>query len=286
MMTLPHFPTPKWLGAFLLAALATSVLTAQQSPAQPAPGSLEDQQVRVQITELGLLRTLIMISPDSADVEGQVRQKFVDRDFEVYTDAEQPEGRVTSADMRAAGEAENADLVVYARIVEDRQRSNASGFRLFEATASVQVFNRLTGREVASKQVRANGVRHPDAVDARRSAREKAMEQAAHQAIEASLAGAHKILVHHAVIVNVFSDSGLLAIMEYMGKMQGIYHVKRLSFDRRTNEALIEIIGAPQSQTFWRAYLEKLPKTKVNVQVTPNDKLHNKYPDWFLPPAK
>lgn len=282
MMMLPRFLSPKWLGAFFAAALAASVLPAQK----PAPGSLEDQQIRVQITELGLLRTLLMISPEAADVEGQVRQKFVDRDFEVYTDAQQPEGRVTSADMRAAGEAENADLVVYARIVEDRQRSNASGFKLYEATASVQVFNRLTGREVASKEVRANGVRHPDAVDARRSAREKAMDLAAQQAIEASLAGAHKILVHQAVIVNVFSESGLLAIMEYMGKMQGIYNVKRVSFDRQTNEALIEIVGAPQSQTFWRAYLEKLPKTKVNVQVTPNDKLHNKYPDWFLPPAK
>ena len=270
----------RWLGLICVGAVL-----AAPGAAQPAAPSLEDQQMRVQITELGLLRTLIVVSPDASDLSGRIRQKFVDRDYEVYTDAREIEGQVTSAQMRAAGEAENADLVVYARLVDDRLRSNASGFKLYEATAAVQVFNRLTGREVVSKEVRAKGLRTPDDFDARRSAREKAMDAAATEAIEASLAKAHKILVHHAVIVNVFSENALLAIMEYMGKMQGVYHVKRLDFDRRTNEALIEIVGEPRSQTFWRAYLEKLPKTKVNVQVTPNDKLHNKYPDWFLPPA-
>jgi hypothetical protein len=29
-----------------------------------------------------------------------------------------------------------------------------------------------------------------------------------------------------------------------------------------------------------------MPKTKVNVQVTPNGALRNKYPSWFLPPAQ
>ncbi len=67
-----------------------------------------------------------------------------------------------------------------------------------------------------------------------------------------------------------------------VGKMDGVYHVKRKSFDRQTNEALIEIIGAPHSETFWRAYLEKLPKTKVNFRLTPNDEIRTKYPSWFL----
>lgn len=280
MMSFTRFLPRRWLGLICVGAVL-----AVPGVAQTAAPSLEDQQMRVQITELGLLRTLIVVSPDAADLSGRIRQKFVDRDYEVYTDAQEIGGQVTSAQMRAAGEAENADLVVYARLVDDRLRSNASGFKLYEATAAVQVFNRLTGREVVSKEVRAKGMRTPDDFDARRSAREKAMDAAATEAIEASLAKAHKILVHHAVIVNVFSENALLAIMEYMGKMQGVYHVKRLDFDRRTNEALIEIVGEPRSQTFWRAYLEKLPKTKVNVQVTPNDKLHNKYPDWFLPPA-
>ncbi len=281
MMIPNRFLTCKRLGTAAV-ALFFSCLLAAQGPED----SREDQQVRVQITELGLLRTLILMAPDSQDLAGQVRQQFVDRDYEVYTDAQRISGRVTSAQMREAGESENADLVVYARIVGDRRRSNASGFKLYEATAGVQVFNRLTGREVVSKEVRVSGTRHPDEIEARRSAREKAMERATREAIEGTLATAHKILVHHAVIVNVFSESGLLALMEYMGKMEGVYHVKRLEFDRQTNEALIEIIGEPRSQTFWRAYLEKLPKTKVNVQVTPNDSLHNKYPDWFLPPAQ
>ena len=143
----------------------------------------------------------------------------------------------------------------------------------------------MRGELLVTKTVRANGKRTTDEVDAKRSARESAITEAAHQAIERSLAKAHKVLVHEAVVVNVFSDSGLLAIMEYIGKMEGVYHVRRLSFDRETNEALLEIIGSPRSETYWRAYLEKMPKTKVNVQVTPNGALHHKYPAWFQPPS-
>lgn len=280
MMTHPLTRPTKWLSAFCALAVLAS------SSAQPAPGSPEDQQVRVQITEVGLLRTLVMVSADSRDLELRIRKKFTDRDFEVYTDANKPAGEVTSAQMRAAGEAENADLIVYARIKEDRLRSDASGMKLFEATAAVQMFNRVTGREIATEEVREKGLRHPDEVDARRSAREKAIDGAATNAIELLLSKAHRMMVYRAVVVNVFSEGGLLALMEYMGKMEGIYHVKRVDFDRKTNEALLEIIGTPRSQTYWRAYLEKMPKTKVNVQVTPNDKLRNNYPDWFLPPAK
>ena len=168
----------------------------------------------------------------------------------------------------------------------DRLKNRKEDFLLYEGEATVQIYSRVSGELLVTKTVRANGRRTSDEVEARRSAREKAVDDAATEAIERSLAKAHKILVHEAVIVNVFSDSGLLAIMEYIGKMQGVYHVKRLSFDRKTNEALVEIIGSPHSETVWRAYLEKMPKTKVNVQVTPNGALRNKYPAWFQPSSQ
>ena len=280
MMTQPRLLPLKWLGA-----LTSAVALAAVASAQPAPGSLEDQQVRVQITEVSLLRTQLLIDTNTTELTDRVLQALVDRDFEVYTDAQEVSGIVTSAQMRAAGEPEDAQLVVYAKVA-DEPDSERSGLKVYRATATVQVYSRLTGQPLVSKTVEALGARTAQDSRARRTAREKAIDQAAQQAIEGSLAKAHRILVHRAVIVNVFSESALLAIMEYMGKMEGVYHVKRVSFDRQTNEALIEVIGAPRSQTFWRAYLEKLPKTKVNVQVTPNDKLHNKYPDWFLPPVR
>lgn len=268
-MTFPGF-LPRWiLPALLGSALASA--SAQLS---------DDQQVRVQITELGLMRTLLLMENNSDDLEDNVAQQLVDKDFRVFPDSVAVGSRVSPEEMRAAGERANADLIVYAK-ASDRLKHNKSGFLLHEGEATVQVYSRVSGELLVTKTARANGKRTTDEVEAQRSARERAMDAAAREAIERSLSKAHKIIVHEAVIVNVFSDSALLAIMEYIGKMEGVYSVKRLSFDRRTNEALIEIIGAPHTDRVWRAYLEKLPKTKVNVQITPNGALRNKYPDWF-----
>lgn len=245
----------------------------------------DEQQVQVQITELGCLRTLLMMETGTVDLEDRLAQKLTELDFRVFPNAQTAAARVTSDQMKAAGEAANAELIVYAR-ASDRMKNAKADFKLHEGEAVVQIYSRVSGELLVSQTARADGRRTTDEVEAQRSAREAALDKASGQAIAKSLAKAHKILVHEAVIVNVFSDSALLAIMEYIGKMEGIYHVKRLSFDRKTNEALIEIIGSPRSETYWRAYLEKLPKTKVNVQVTPNGTLRNKYPSWFIPPGQ
>lgn len=252
----------------------------------PVVGSAQDEQtqMQVQITELGMLRTLMMMERESVDMEDNLAQRFTELDFRVFPEAVMTGPRVTSAQMKAAGEEANADLIVHARTT-DRVRGRKEDFVLHEGEAVVQIYSRVSGELLVSQTARANGRRTSDAFEARRSAREAALTKAADQAIARSLAKAHKILVHEAVIVNVFSEGALLAIMEYMGKMEGIYHVRRLSFDRATNEALIEIIGAPHAETTWRAYFEKLPKTRVNVQINPNDALRNKYPSWFQPPV-
>lgn len=278
-MTPSPFILLKRLGAVAALALSASTILAQIAASDP-------QAVRIQITEVGLLRTLVMVDESSGDLEPHVINALIARDFSVFQDAELYNGRVTSAVMSQAGERAEADLVVYAR-VEDRVKDKYGGTTVYEARAVVQAINRVNGETRAMQPTKwIAGQRSSKADRAQESARENAITQGVDAAVESILARAHKMMVHEAVIVNVFSDSALLAIMEYMGKMQGVYHVKRKSFDRQTNEALIEIIGEPQSQTYWRAYLEGLPKTKVNVQVTPNDKLHSKYPDWFLPPAR
>lgn len=109
------------------------------------------------------------------------------------------------------------------------------------------------------------------------------MDAASAAAIRNSLAQAHKILVYETLLVNVFRESALLALMEYLGKMEGVYHVRRRSFDRPNNEALIEVIGALQAETFWRAYLEGMPKPRVNFSLNPNAEVRSRYPSWFLP---
>lgn len=279
MMTPSPFLSLKRLGAVAALALSASIGLAQTAASDP-------QAVRVQITEVGLLRTLVMVDESSSDLEPHVINALLARDFSVFQDADLYNGRVTAAEMAAAGERAEADLVVYAR-VEDRVKDTYGGTTVYEARAVVQAINRVNGESRAMQPTRwIAGQRSSKPDRAQESARENAIVKGVDAAVDSILARAHKMMVHEAVIVNVFSESALLAIMEYMGKMEGVYHVKRKSFDRQANEALIEIIGEPRSQTFWRAYLEGLPKTKVNVQVTPNDKLHNKYPDWFLPPAR
>lgn len=278
-MTKPRFSPPIGIVALLAGLFVATVGWAQ------AAKSGVDQQVRVQITEIGCLRTLLLIDSDISDLENLISQQLTDVDFRVFPDASMTGSRATSEEMRVAGEKANADLVVFAT-AKDRLKNSKGEFLLHEGEATVQIYSRVTGELLVTKTARTNGKRTTDEVEAKRSARESALSDATHQAIERSLAKAHKVLVHEAVIVNVFSDSGLLAIMEYIGKMEGVYHVRRLSFDRKTNEALLEIIGSPRSETYWRAYLEKMPKTKVNVQVTPNGALHSKYPAWFQPPVQ
>ncbi|MDI1337980.1 MAG: hypothetical protein PSU94_17500 [Lacunisphaera sp.] len=278
-MTIPRFSLQSGFVTFLAGLLA---VTANLAVAQMASA---DQQVRVQITELGCMRTLLFIDANMSDLENRLAQQFTDVDYRVFPSAVMTGSRTTSDEMRAAGEKANADLVVFATVT-DRQKASKGDFVIYEGTATVQIYSRVSGELLVTKEVITDGKRTTDVVNAKRTARANAVIEAAHQAIEGSLAKAHKVLVHEAVVVNVFSDGGLLAIMEYIGKMEGVYHVRRLSFDRKTNEALLEIIGSPRSETYWRAYLEKMPKTKVNVQVTPNGALHNKYPAWFQPPSQ
>ena len=63
MMTQPRLLPLKWLGA-----LTSAVALAAVASAQPAPGSLEDQQVRVQITEVSLLRTQLLIDTNTTEI--------------------------------------------------------------------------------------------------------------------------------------------------------------------------------------------------------------------------
>jgi hypothetical protein len=241
-----------------------------------------DPQIGVQITELGLMRALLVLDESARESEDRIAQHLTEVDFRLTPAPRLTSGRMTPAAMREMAAAEDADLILYAR-ASTRALASMQDFRLYEGEATTQIWVATTGELIASTTERTRGVRSTDDFAARRSARERAVDAAAAAAIRNSLAKAHKILVHEAVLVNVFSESALLALMEYMGKMEGVYHVRRRSFDRQNNEALIEIIGAPQSETFWRAYLEGMPKTRVNFSLNPNAEIRNRYPSWFLP---
>jgi len=88
-------------------------------------------------------------------------------------------------------------------------------------------------------------------------------------------------IVERVVLLNVASESALLAIMEYLERANGVREVKRVALDRKAAEALLEVIVEADAQTAWRAYLENLPKSRVNLSnETTNDRLRKSYPDW------
>lgn len=255
---------------------ATSAPLTESAPADLAP--------RMQVTEMSCLRTLLVLDASSQAAEARLRQRLTEYDFRIFPAPRLVTGSPPPQEMAALGREAGADLVLHAAATT-RELPPLDGFQIFEGESTVQIFSRVSGELLVSQTARAKGKRTSDPVEARRSALEKAIDQAAGEAVRHSLARSHKILVHEAVLTHVYSESGLLALEEYIARMDGVYHVRRLQFDRARNEALIEIIGAPHSETFWRAYLEKMPKTKIDVRLHPNQPLRDKYPDWFRPPA-
>ena len=104
-------------------------------------------------------------------------------------------------------------------------------FQLFEGEATVQIFSPLSGEMMVSYTSRGTGTRSVDALDAERSAVEKALDDATKVAISRGLQKSRKILVHRAIVKDVKDQDRLLTIMNYMASMKGVYHVRQLSFD-------------------------------------------------------
>lgn len=284
-MKMPRLPVSIPVGLRRWSLVALVGLLPTTGPAQPSLATEAAQDavaVRIQVTELGLMRALLLLDESAMPAEDRLAEVLTAVDFRLTPAALPAQGRLTPARVREIADREDANLVLYAK-TKTRELSAWEDFRIFEGEATTQVWIATTGELVASKTERVKGVRSTDPAAAERSAVERSLDVVAAEVVQASLVKAHKLLAHEAVLVNVFSESALLAIMEYIGKMDGVYHVRRKSFDRRTNEALIEIIGAPHSETFWRAYLEDMPKTQVNFALTPNQEVRNKYPSWFLP---
>jgi hypothetical protein len=266
-----------------LLAAAAAACAATAAIAQSAA----DQQARVQVTEVGLLRALVMVDEDSTDMQQRLVAALVNRDFRVFEAPQFAPAGINTQDMKAAGEAEDAEIVIHASI-EDEVADQTGGSYRYSARGKVRIVNRVTGQTLAaSPDEDVYGGRSNNQDRARRDARRKASDVAITATVERVLASAHKMMVYELVLVNVFTESQLLAQMEDIARMQGVYSVRRRSFDRDTNEAKIEIVSSPREENFWRAWVEtKVRKAKVNIQINPNDAVRNKYPDWFLPPAR
>jgi hypothetical protein len=242
----------------------------------------------VQITELGCMRAVFAFDPAAAVFETRVTEAFSDADFRVFSKGVIFEKRPEPAALHKMANDRYADLVVFTS-VSGREKPALGRQKQVEAEAVVQVYNPLSEELLVSQTVRKEGERHVDAEVAARSAFEGAIAEAIKGAIIKTLEKAHKILVHEAQLKGVEDHKHLLEIMEYTARLKGVYHVRQMSFDKSTGLALVEIIAAPQTESFWRAYLEKLPRREhwiidvQHVKIVRNNELHRKNPDWLSP---
>ncbi len=235
----------------------------------------------VQITEIGMMRALLVLDSKAIDSQKVIAQRLSDSDFRVFPSATEAGSTVSMDEMKDLGQKNKADLVIYAT-VSTRLKNKLGDFELYEGESTVQVYSPVTGEMMVTDTVRANGERNIDEIEAERSARENTLDAATKSVVVKMLDKAQKMLVHEAVITGVYNDNQLLAIMEYMGEMQGVYGVRQVSFDRDNKIGVIDIIGNPRSETYWRAYLEKMPKAKIiKVEVIANPEIRKKYPSWF-----
>jgi hypothetical protein len=262
------------------------------SEKQSAPESrdeadfLKSVKAGVQITELGCMRATFVFDEKAAAFETQVTEAFSDADFRVFSKGNNIQGRIEPKALHEIGNDRYADLVIYTTI-SGREKPSLGRLKLFEAEATIQVYNPMSEELLVSKTVRQQGERHADEVVALRTATEGAISSATKEVILKTLEKAHKILVHEAQLKGVQDNQHLLEIMEYTAKLKGVYHVRQMTYDKSTGLAVIEIIGAPQTESFWRAYLNNLPKREKwiidvkHIRIVQNEKLRQKNQDWL-----
>ncbi|MBL9133534.1 MAG: hypothetical protein JNG86_20150 [Verrucomicrobiaceae bacterium] len=264
-----------------------------QKPAEnkPSPEAraeadfLKSLKEGVQITELGCMRATFVFDAKAEAFETRVIEAFSNADFRVFSKGNVVEGRVEPKALHEIGNDRYADLVVYTN-VSGREKPKLGPLNLVEAEAVVQVYNPMSEELLVSHTARKDGERHVDPEVALRSAFETAIDAAVKEAIVKTLEKAHKILVHEAQLKGVQDHQHLLEIMEYTAKLKGVYHVRQMTYDKATGLAVIEIIGAPQTESFWRAYLNNLPKrekweiTVKHIRIQQNEPLRKKNPAW------
>lgn len=239
----------------------------------------------VQITELGCMRATFVFDEKAAPFETQVTEAFSDADFRVFSKGNIIKGRPEPKALHEIGNDRHADLVIHTTI-SGREKPKLGNLHLFEAECTMQVYNPMSEELLVSETARVDGKRHADEITALRSASESAVAAATKELITKTLEKAHKILVHEAQLKGVQDHQHLLEIMEYTAKLKGVYHVRQMTYDKTTGLAVIEIIGAPQTESFWRAYLNNLPKREKwtidvkHVRIIQNEPLRKKNPGW------
>jgi|GEM_PF-1119396 len=242
----------------------------------PATRPIDDTQAikeGVQITEIGSMRALFVFAQGSEHVETRVTEAFSNVDFRVFPSPVIVKGRIAPQELQKIGNERYADMVVFTKLTSE-EKAQLGSLHRFEVEASVQVYNPMSGELMASTTVLSTDeakkegklLTHADPKTAERMATNVALDAAMKETIVKSLEKAHKMFVYEAQLRGVVDHQHLLDIMNYTAKLQGVYHARQISYDKSSGVAVLEIIGAPQVEPYWRAYLDNLPKHEVILQ--------------------
>jgi hypothetical protein len=225
------------------------------------PKAVPEKETReaVQVTELGLMRTLVVFDEGiDASLVKIVNQRLSDAHFRVFESAQ----RVTSADtdtLKAMGEKARADLVLHASVTA-REKKKFGDFSLYEGEATVKILSPVNGELMVTHTDRATGVRKVDEVEAKRSATENVLNAVVKEAATKALEKSDKIIVYEVEISKVPNNLHILRIKDHIAKLQGVYHVRDISYDPATQIAVLEVQGSPKMLTFIKAHIENMPR--------------------------
>lgn len=253
----------------------------------------------VQITEVGSMRALFVFAKGAEHLETRVTEAFSNVDFRVFPSPVVVEGRIDPTMLQKIGNERYADMVVFTKLGVEKKPSLGSMHR-FEVEAIVQICNPMSGELMVSTTVLSSEeakkqkkiLAHADPITAERLATNIALDAAVKETITKALEKAHKLFVYEARLDLVLDHQHLLDILNYTAKLEGVYHVRQISYDKQSGVAVIEIIGAPQAETYWRAYLNNLPKHEIILQkgykpvIKLNPELRKKHGIEFGDPTK
>jgi hypothetical protein len=271
-----------------LLAAAVAACAATAAFAQSSSASAAAQGARVlEVREMSLLRALVMVDEGSTDMQQRLVGALVNRNFRVFEAPQFVSAGINTQDMKAAGEAQGAEIVIHASVTDEVADQTSGSYR-YSAIANVRVINRVNGQTLAiSPDEETYGGRSANQERARRDARRKAAEAAVASVVERILASSDRMMVFEMAIANVFDEQYLLEKMESIQRIPGVFFVRRLEFVREKFQAKIEIIASPGIAQVWRAWVEKeMPQTPVNFPIYENDKIRHAFPNWFPPPGR
>lgn len=219
----------------------------------------EETMGAVQVTELGLMRTLVVfdegMDPSLVKI---VNQRLSDVHFRVFESAE----RISGSDkdkLKAMGEKAHADLVLHASVTA-REKKKFGDFSLYEGEATVEILSPVNGELMVTHTDRTTGVRKVDEVEAKRSATENVLNTVVKEAATKALEKSDKIIIYEVEISKVPNNMHILRIKDHIAKLQGVYHVRDLSYDPAQQLAVLEVHGSPKMLTFLKAHIENMPR--------------------------